>query len=113
MHRPLTIIRSLSLFRASDAGANPKTLHLFVNHPNLDFGDADSTPPAQVVTLPSAPADRAFTKEENKEGLWEFVVTLAPPTKFTACSFLTIFVVDNHGSPNTKLSGLTLVGRDK
>jgi hypothetical protein len=109
--RPVKLLSFLVRLSARDEQSNPRTVKLFANRPNMDFGDAESTTPTHVVTMPANPG-REYTKEEKKEGLFEHVVTL-PPVKFHGLTFLTIFIADNHGASTTKLAGLTLVGRDK
>ena len=109
--RPVKLVSFLVRLSVKTPECNPKEVHLFVNRPSMDFSDADSITPTFVSQFPKD-AGRPFTKEELKEGVFEFVCTL-PPVKFTDVSFLTMFIVDNHGAPQSKLSGLTLVGRDK
>jgi hypothetical protein len=99
--------------RDAGLGSSPRTLKLFADRRNVDFSDVDEITPTQVAELPSRPADgRAFTKLEQKEGVWELVVPLNM-AKFHSCAFLTLFVETNHGAPTTSIHGLTIVGRDK
>jgi hypothetical protein len=113
--KPVPLLMSLILrVSVKDATSAPKTIHVYLNRPNLDFADAETTTPQQIVTLPLAPpGGRPFTKLELKEGVWEHQVTFAPASKYRGVTFLTLFVVDNHGAANTKLHGITLVGRAK
>jgi hypothetical protein len=108
--RPVKLLSFLLRLSVKDPACNPKTLKMFANRPNMDFGDADSTTPATTVEVPLSPG-RPFTKEETKEGLWEFVATV-DRVKFAQTSFLTIFIESNHGAKATRLFGLTLVGRE-
>jgi len=113
--RALRICSLLLRVSSRDAGlgSNPRTLKLYADRRNVDFSDVDEITPTQVAELPSRPADgRAFTKLEQKEGVWELVVPLNM-AKFHSCAFLTLFVETNHGAPTTSIHGLTIVGRDK
>ncbi|KAK8846618.1 thioredoxin [Kwoniella newhampshirensis] len=44
-------IRSISIFSAISPSQAPKTIKLFINTPNIDFGDTDSLTPAQELEL--------------------------------------------------------------
>lgn len=111
--RGLRLISMLLRLSSKDVAANPKTLRFYLNQRNLNFSDVDGFTPVQSIELPMQPAGRAFTPAELKEGVYEAVVTFAPPPKWTGVSFLTILVADNHGAPQTRLHGLTIVGREK
>ena len=103
--------------RDAGLGSSPRTLKLLADRRNVDFSDVDEITPThcQMAELPSRPADpdgRAFTRLEQKEGVWELVVPLNM-AKFHSCAFLTLFVETNHGAPTTSIHGITIVGRDK
>jgi len=110
--KPVKLLSFMLRLSVNDPTSNPKTIRLFVNHPNLDFSDVDSTTCTQEFTLPSMPTGRDLTKQEKKDGRWEWTGKLQF-VKFTACTFLTVYIVDNHGASSTKLHGLTFIGREK
>lgn len=113
--RPVKLLSFLIRLSTLDGGAtNPHTIRLFANNPNVsDFADAESTTATLEVSLPAQPVPaRAFTQKETRECVFEHVVTL-PIVKFAAVTCCTMFVVDNHGAAQTKINGLTFVGRDK
>lgn len=109
--KPVKLVSLLVRLSVKEPTANLKTIKLFTNHPHMDFQDTDSITPVHTVELPSNPG-RAFTKLETKEGLFEYVVPL-PMARFHGITFLTIFVETNHGANQTKLAGITIIGRDK
>ena len=110
--RPVKVLSFLLRLQIPSPDCNPKCLKLYINQPHMDFNDVESITPAHTIELPSTPTDRDYTKTEKKDKLWEFVVQL-PAVKFVNTTFLTIFIESNHGAPNTKLAGITFVGRDK
>ena len=83
------------LIRSSDSDSAPKTLKVFVNRSDLDFGSASDLPPTQVLTLSRTseiqdlPVKRAF---------------------FGNTYSLTLFFEDNYGADATEIFYLGFKG---
>ena len=86
-------------FRAASGGdaSGPKTIKLFVNQPNLDFSEAESTKATHELVLKAA---------DLKGAVQELKLV-----KFQSVNSITIFIVDNQaGTDKTCLSRITLYG---
>jgi hypothetical protein len=82
-------------FRAASDG--PKTVRMFVNQPNLDFAEAESTKPNVEIVL----------KADDLKG----VVKELKMVKFQNCTSVTFYIVDNQtDADKTNVSRISLFG---
>jgi hypothetical protein len=108
-------VRSLLLrLSTKDLSSNPKCVKLYADQPNLNFSDIEDVKPACTWVIPERPDNgRPWSKIEQKQGVYEAVVTLQGARWNQSLAHLVVFVESNHGAPTTRLHGLTVVGRDK
>ncbi|GAB5359083.1 hypothetical protein AAMO2058_000513900 [Amorphochlora amoebiformis] len=74
----------------------PKTVKVFVNMPNLDFEEAEDTPPVAQFEISKAEKTQSFR---------------LPAAKFNMVRWITIFVEDNHGADFTIIKFIDFTGR--
>lgn len=79
----------------------PGTIHLYTNHPhNLDFSEADDTPPTQAITLSA--------NDWNKDGTANISLRFV---KFQNISSLVLYVTKGDGDGDkVRLDRVRLVG---
>lgn len=84
-----------------EAPMRPGTIHLYTNHPhNLDFSEADDTPPTQAITLSA--------NDWNKDGTANISLRFV---KFQNISSLVIYVTKGDGDgEKVRLDRVRLVG---
>ncbi|PHH64023.1 hypothetical protein CDD81_5128 [Ophiocordyceps australis] len=83
------------LLRSSASACAPRTLHVYVNREDLDFGAAEELRPVQVLEL-------AQTSEVQEIGVKRAL--------FSSVQRMTLFFVDNFGHETTRLSYLAFKG---
>ncbi|KAJ9115000.1 hypothetical protein QFC22_005328 [Naganishia vaughanmartiniae] len=90
-------IKSISIFSAISPSQAPKTIQLFINHPNLDFSDASNLTPTQEIVL----------TEKDVKGERVDVRFV----KFQSVNSLSILVKDNQGDEETtRIDSLDVFG---
>lgn len=98
---------------ADECVFNPSTVKLFKNKRNMDFNDAVSDKPTQMLTVELPTTDTCGEDGDHVDS----VVDVSFPLKFVSfqdVSFLTIFIEDNQGDMDvTKLRGIQLIGEIK
>lgn len=110
--RPVRVRSVLLRLSIKHTTANPAVIKLYADQPNLSFSDIEEVTPAFVWQLPQQP-DRAWSKVEQKQGVYEAVLQLQGARFNATLACLTLFIESNHGATNTHLHGITIVGRDK
>lgn len=81
--------------RTSPSASAPRTLHLYVNNPDLDFSAAASTPATQTITL------------AQSSEVQDIPVKRA---KFQTCRSLTLFFEDNFSGGDEDVTRMSYIG---
>lgn len=120
LHIPFSRAVRVSLIQvgvsASALHTAPKTIKLFINAPNLDFSDAESRAPTQVLTISEQMlnAARAAHVSAKKKPTNPLCVDLTlQVTDFANVNHMTVFVSNNHGAPTSIITKLMFVGKPK
>jgi hypothetical protein len=117
IHVPFTAVVRLQslLIRTTSDDFAPKTIKLFKNRSDIDFGIAGELTPVEKVTHPHGiggsseePGEASPTSDLDAEGIAEYALNRA---HFSNTTSLTIYVEDNWGEDITKILYIGLRGQ--
>lgn len=94
------------LLRSEGDESSPAEVHLYKDQPQLDFEQAESSKPQQILPYPANIGLGSSTADGN-DGIVQFAVNRP---KFTSMTSLTLYIPKNYGAEQTRLTYIGLRG---